>query len=246
MGLLYTQRIVPATASATSAASGFAATNVLLQALGAPWRSAATTQQDVIIDLGSAQTPRGIGVQDTNATSIVIASSPDNIAYTDRATLDLTNVDRFGRRRGCAGVNTSARYWRLRIANGTPPDGLAYWRIGAVYVFGAVATVLNPDYGFAIETRHAENREGVANGSEAIAAVGNRFDVITGKLRLDASVGIGSLLPDLRQGVTWLDLQVPMRNWWTWPLTNAVGSDRESMENAAQAMLDLNAREVVR
>lgn len=246
MSLLYTSRIIPTTATATSAATGYAATNVLLQALGVPWRSTATTQQDVVIDLGSAQTPRGIGVQDTNATSIVIASSADNITYTDRVTLDLTNVSRFGRRRGCAGVNTSARYWRLRIASATPPDGLAFWRIGAVYVFGAVATTLNPEYGLNIETRHAENRESLANGGEAIAAIGTRFDVISGKLRLDAANSIGSILPDIRQGVIWLDLQVSTRNWWTWPLINNAGSDRESMENPAQAMIDLNAREVVR
>jgi hypothetical protein len=248
MSLLYTSRIIPTTATATSAASGYAATNVLLQALGLPWRSTATTQQDVIIDLGSAQTPRGIGVQDTNATSIVIASSPDNTAYTDRATLSLTNVDRFNRRRGCAAVNTSARYWRLRIASATPPDGLAYWRIGAVYVFGAVTDIVSPQYGFSVRSNHNESRESLANGREAIAAIGTRCDLVSGKFVVsNTNLIIGSLLADLRTGPVWLDMQVTARLSWTWPLINAANSDDETMDmnTPDYTTISLNAREVV-
>jgi hypothetical protein len=249
MSLLYTSRIIPTTATATSAASGYAATNVLLQALGAPWRSTSTALQDVVIDLGSAQTPRGIGVQDTNATSIVIASSADNITYTDRATLDLTNVDRFNRRRGCAGVNTSARYWRLRIASATAPDGLAYWRIGAVYVFGAVTDVIPPQYGFSVRSNHNESREQLANGREAIAAIGSRADLISGKFGVQSTgpMVIGSLLADLRTGSVWLDMQVTARPSWTWPLINAAGSDDETMDmnTPDYTTISLNAREVV-
>lgn len=249
MSLLYTNRIIPTTATATSAASGYAATNVLLQALGAPWRSTATTQQNVVIDLGSAQTPRGIGVQDTNATSIVIASSPDNITYTDRATLDLTNVDRFNRRRGCAGVNTAARYWRLRIASATPPDGLAYWRIGAVYVFGAVTDIVAPQYGLTVRSNHAETRQQLDNGREAVAAIGNRFDTLSGRVGVlsTGSMVIGSLLADIRQGAVWLDMQVTQRPSWTWPLIASSATDEEVMDQNSPdyTTIALNAREVV-
>jgi hypothetical protein len=248
MSLLYTSRIIPVTASATSAAAGYPATNALLQSIGAPYRATVTTQTDLILDLGTAQTPRGIGVMDTNATSIVIASSPDNITYTDRATLDLTNVDRFNRRRGCAGVNTSARYWRLRIASATPPDGLAYWRIGAVYVFGAVTDIVSPQYGFSVRSNHNESREQLANGREAIAALGNRSDVVTGKFVVsNTSLIIGSLLTDLRTGPVWLDMQVTARPSWTWPLINSAGNDEETMDmnTPDYTTIQLNAREVV-
>jgi len=249
MSLLYTSRIIPTTATATSAASGYAATNVLLQALGAPWRSTATTQQDVIIDLGSAQTPRGIGVQDTNATSIVIASSADNITYTGRATLSLTNVDRFSRRRGCAAVNTSARYWRLRIASATPPDGLAYWRIGAVYVFGATTDIVAPQYGLTVRNNHAETRQQLDNGREAVAAIGNRFDVINGKFLVTKTgeMVIGSLLEEIRRGAVWMDLQVTQRPSWTWPLIASSATDEETMDQGTPdyTSIVLNAREVV-
>lgn len=246
MGKLYTSRIMPTTASATSAASGYPATNALLQSIGVPWRAANATQNDLIIDLGSAQTVAGIGLTDINALSPVIASSADNVTYTDRATPTFT-ADRFGRVRGVAPVaSISARYWRIRFPAGTPTDGAAYFKAGAVYVFGAVATVLNPEYAMNVETQHAESRETLANGGIAIAAIGNRFDAVSGKLRLDASVSMGSILPGLRQGVVWLDLELSTRTWWSWPLINNAGADRESLENPAQANVDLNAREVVR
>ena len=176
----------------------------------------------------------------------MIASSPDNVTYTDRSTPTFT-ADRFGRVRGVAPVaSISARYWRIRFPAGTPTDGAAYFKAGAVYVFGAVATVLNPEYAITVETQHAESRETLANGGVAIAAIGNRFDVVSGKLRLDATVSIGSILPGMRQGVVWLDLEISTRPWWTWPLTNNAGADREVMENHARAVIDLNAREVVR
>jgi len=104
MTQLYTSRIVPTNATATTAAVGYPALNALLQAIGQPWRATDATQTDLIIDLGAALTVRGIGVQDINAAGVTIASSPDNITYTDRATPTFT-----ADRRGLVGVGDVVR-----------------------------------------------------------------------------------------------------------------------------------------
>ncbi|MBL8512153.1 MAG: hypothetical protein JNM52_10980 [Betaproteobacteria bacterium] len=249
MSTLYSSRLVPTTASATTAASGYPATNVLLQSLGAPWRATGTGQTDVIIDLGAAKTVRGVAVSDVNFTGCTIASSADNTTYTDRAT-PTYSADRFGRIRGIAALNTSARYWRIRIASGTPADSLGYWRIGAVYLFGATASIASPQYGFSIDTEHAEARDKLLNGREAVAAVGNRFDRITGSFKVasvspGSSFAIGSLLQAMRAGVVWLDMGVSVRPWWTWPLIHNAATDREAMPNYDISDIKLDAREVV-
>ena len=244
MTQLYTTRIVPTNATATTAAVGYPALNALLQAIGQPWRATDATQTDLIIDLGAALTVRGIGVQDINAAGVTIASSPDNITYTYQATPTFT-ADRFQRSRGIGAVNLSARYWRIRIAAGTPTDALAYWRIGAVYVFGAVAAPINPQYGLQIETKHADSRITMSNGREAVSSVGSRFDMITGKFLIDTTGLIGTFLNDIRNGVIWLDMQVATKQWLSWPLFNNAGSDKETLPNVTQSEIDLNAREVV-
>ena len=244
MPQLYTSRIIPVTASASTAAVGFPALNALLQAISLPWQSTNTTQSDLIIDLGAAFTVRGIGVQDINAAGITIASSPDNVTYTDRVTPTIV-ADRFGRGRVIGAVNLSARYWRIRIAAGTPTDALAYWRIGAVYVFGAVATPINPQYGLQVESRHADSRIALTNGREAVSSVGSRFDALTGKFLIDTTGLIGTFLADIRSGIIWLDMQIPTKTWWSWPLFNNASADKEMMPNVTQAEIDLNAREVV-
>lgn len=242
MTQLYTSRIVPVNATATAAAVGYPATNALLQAIGQPWRATDATQTDLIIDLGTALTVRGIGLQDTNAASVTIASSPDNITYTDRVTPTLPS-DRFGRRRGIGAVNLSARYWRIRIAAGSPVE--AYWNIGAVYVFGSAAAITNPTYGLQFETNHAENRTFLANKREVVSAVGTRFDLISGKFELDPTTTTGTFFQSIRGNVVWLDMEITSRAWSTWPLFNSAGSDKETLPNYAQYEVDLNAREVV-
>lgn len=248
MSALYTQRLLPTAITATSAAPGFPATNALLQALGAPWRSANTTQQDMVIDLGIASLVRGIGITDINVGSVVIASSSDNITFTDRATLTLW-ADRFERRRAIAALNTTARYWRIRIAAGVPTDGLAWWRIGCIYLFGAVADIVNPQYGARVQTNHAESRERVANGRTAVAALGQRFDIVSGNYGVQtiSVMTIGSLLQALRLGPCWLNLDLVSRPWWSWPLIANAEVDEESTpeKSPIYTEIKLDAREVV-
>lgn len=251
MSKLYTSRLLPTACTATSAQTGYPASNALLNALGLPWRAGAATQQDVVIDLGAATTVRGIGISDINADSVVIASSSDAVSYTDRGTLSFispSRADRFGRRRGLQALNTIARYWRIRIAAGTPSDGLAYWRIGAVHVYGAVTDITAPQYGLRIGTEHAESRERLANGRDAVAAIGNRFDRLGGRLLVSsasATLVIGSLLSELRAGQCWLDLEYTVRSWWSWPIIADSAADEESIDNPDLSTITLSAREVV-
>jgi hypothetical protein len=245
MSLLYTNRIIPVTATATSAQADYAAANALTQALRVTWRSANTAQSDIVIDLGVAVTLRGLGISEINAGSVVIASSPDNVTYTDRATLAFT-ADRFARRRACAALNTSARYWRIRIAAGTPLDGAAWWQIGSIYLWGASTEIVAPQYGFAVRTAHNESRETLANGRTAVASLGTRHDVMTGKFGVTNALVIGDLLAAMRTGAVWLDLQLPTRAWMTWPIIANATDDEESITQSIEhSEIKLDAREVV-
>ena len=252
MSKLYNARIsVPAAnVSATSAAAGYPASNAMLQSLGLPWRSTVTTQTDLIVDLGSARTVRGIGFSDINALSgFTIASSADNVGYTDRATPTFA-ADRYGRIRGVAALNTSARYWRIRFASGTPADGAAFWRIGALYLFGAVTDIVSPKHsGFKRKTNNAEIRTKLDNGRESAAAIGIRHDVVSGQfgVRSTGTSTIGSMLADLRAGAAWIDFENPYQPSWTYPFVAAAEEDEESNDQGGPdySVISFNAREVV-
>jgi hypothetical protein len=117
-----------------------------------------------------------------------------------------------------------------------------------VYVFGAVTDIVSPQYGFSVRSNHNESREQLANGREAIAAIGTRCDLVSGKFVVsNTNLIIGSLLADLRTGPVWLDMQVTARPSWTWPLINAANSDDETMDmnTPDYTTISLNAREVV-
>ena len=113
-----------------------------------------------------------------------------------------------------------------------------------------MASIVNPKQrGLKRVTDHAENRERVANGRTAVAAIGSRFDVVSGQfgIRSSGALLLDPLLEELRRGGGWFDLQNTYQKSWTWPLIADSAQDEESNDQGGPdyTVIALNAREMV-
>lgn len=133
--------------SVTSEATNYPSTR-LITPLPHPvirrWRSTSTVQQNIICDFGSSQSVAGVILLGANFQSVTMASSPDNVTYTNlpgtATNIGQDTIDGYYKWFLAAGVN--ARYMRVRI----PPigsnlifDGASYYTLGSALFVSSVS-----------------------------------------------------------------------------------------------------------
>lgn len=136
MAKYYHTKIPPVTTAATSSASGYPSSNVALESISRPWRSTSTAGQNVDQFWTTPTTVAAVLLEDVNFTQCNVARSTDGASFVSPVIVP-TYADKLtGRRRALLALNVaSLRGIRVGIDAGTPADGLAYWRIGSVYIF---------------------------------------------------------------------------------------------------------------
>ena len=124
------------TATATTEAAGYPATNVGLPQIARMWRSTSTSAQTITITISSAAC-KGVFVTHCNFSTATIEY--DNSGWVSLGTFNTREDVRLGRRYGAKDIgSTGVTTTQFRITpSGSPTDGVAYWYIGAIYVFGA-------------------------------------------------------------------------------------------------------------
>lgn len=178
MAKLYYGKIAIVSVTATEAASGYPASNMALESLGRPWRSTTTGADTIVFDLGSSLAIDSLFLHDVNFATAAVSWSADNVTYSAPVTLT-TYADRHGRRRGRVSVSATMRYVKAVISAGTPADGLAYWRIGAAYVFSSsVSPTAFPVFTYRVTTTRPRTSVALPNGITAAAATGINIDLL--------------------------------------------------------------------
>lgn len=218
MASIYYGKLAIVSVTATDAAAGFPASNVAAESLGRPWRAVDAGAKDVVIDLGSSLAINSLFLHDVNFASATIATSPDNITYTALGTLTAF-AGRRGRRRGRITVGLTKRYLKVSIAAGTPSDGLAFWRIGAAYVFASKVTAAAlPDKPLKITTMRPQVTGSLPNQIPAVAVVGSKMDRIEFSIPRFATDSLDDFLQRPDAGSVALDIEDPAYPEQIWPV----------------------------
>lgn len=134
--------------SATSQATNYPATRVaaiLPHPVIRRWRSTSTVQQNIICDFGSSKSVAAIALFGANFQNVTVASSPDNVTYTNVTgtgqNLVQDTID--GYYKWYLACSVTARYMRIRIpaiGSNTIYDGASYYTLGSAVFANAVST----------------------------------------------------------------------------------------------------------
>jgi F5/8 type C domain len=119
--IIYNNFFSLGTLSATTEAASFPKENAASENTNKSWQPTAIPA-NLVVDMGSAVAADSFAIVahncGTNGNTILLQTSPDNVTYTTQCTVvptdDTTIVGLF--------TSVSARYWRIRITTGTPPN----------------------------------------------------------------------------------------------------------------------------
>lgn len=244
--LLYYARISPSGLTATSAASGYSASNADTYAIGRPWRSTSTAANDLQANF-SLQTLRGVMAQDTNiaAPSVYyIASGGGSVLLSAPG---VPPAEPNGRRKILVPCNVSAQGWKLSAASATPTDGASFHSVGALYAWGAVLSLpVDPLIGSRIRRARPRVQSDLANGQQSDAKTGPAYTrAITLRFRVPAGADLEQIERLADAGVCGLDLGIASRRDLCWPVVCRMASIDRAMTRAAQDEVELEFLEVV-
>ena len=219
-------------ASASTAATGYPATNTSVTQVGKPWRSTVTTETTVTLDAGASFTPASLCIQDANFASAPVTYSADNVTYYAAGTLT-TYADLNGRRKGSLEFANTCRYIKITIASGTPTDSAAYWSIGAAYVFKTVETAdMAPSVGLSQEVVYPQASYELANGRTVTAELGNKFTLLSGQTPNRPADGAGDVVALARAGSIWIDMEITANRDRQWPMKFYDGRFTQTIDEA--------------
>jgi hypothetical protein len=248
---LYYSLHSPSSWSATSTKTGYSASNAATTGIRRPWASNATGAQQLIADLGSSKTIRGLAVQSCPVSAV--AAYVDNIATptTDRGDITPAQASH-GIYRGLLAMNVSARYASayfdsptLLGANaGVYSVEPAVYEVGAMYAFGAVMDLpVEPLIDSDIDAVWPQSNERLPNGAETVITRGAPFVRINMRFRPSASHDIEKIARIARAGLCWLDLGVAARPELSWPV-RWVDDNAQRRFSGGRDQVSLSFREI--
>ena len=169
------------TPTASSAATGYPATNLSTTPVRREWRSAALplTTQTIICDLGSSLATRAMLIWDTNiltsgsGNSIAAAYSDDEVNYTTLGTVTIVK-NAGGRRASLITTGVTARYLKLTYSAASTYNSAAYASIGRIVVMkNTLATCFEKPFDFERVLPNVSTT--LLNGRNATASVGEGY-----------------------------------------------------------------------
>lgn len=212
--------LVPATATASSAAANYPATNVLLGKVNKPWRSTSNaTTEYLIIDLGSSSS------YPSNTLCISGLTMPNAAIYADNSANPSTlkgtftcAADTQGRYKVSLPLPGTYRYIKIKPNSGTPTDGASYWTIGTVDLFtSSMQFARDPIYGESqIETHTPQSSVQLENGVTVKDDTGPSYSAITLNFSGGSTDDHEAIMRRARAGLCWLDLGVIANRGLQW------------------------------
>lgn len=207
------------TATASTSATGYPATNVAFTQTRKPWRSTVTTESWLKLDFGSSITPASVCLQDCNFASATVTYSADDISYSSAGTLT-TYADASGRRKGNLEFANACRYVKITTPAGTPTDSAAYFSVGAVYAFLTVTEAdMPPSAGLTHEIVYPQASYDLANGRTVRAELGAQYTMISGSTPNRRADDPGEYVRLARAGNVWIDLDISTNRERQWPMS---------------------------
>lgn len=244
---LYYNKVTATAWSATSAQSGYPASNVSLESITRNWRGNDATALDVVITFAAATTVAALLLTDVNFASCAILKSPDGSSFSSVGTLTTFADKLTGRRRGLIEINdANVKAIKISISSGTPSDGLAYWRIGSAYPFAnSVALPRNPDYHVRVAAIYPKLRAELPNKQVAVASTGP--DILTLTMPFTRASGEDPLEIVRRGRAGTVGLSISNTNYpeLVLPVRHVEEGQDEVLDFYAHSSLDMELREVV-
>lgn len=236
--LLHTVR-VPTTATASTAAANYAATQALTPQVARSWRSTTTGASYLQLDLGASLAVAGVSLTGCNFASCSVLADNAATPVTSRGTLVLA-ADRQGRVKGSLTFAATVRYIRFSIASGTPLNGAAYWEVGSAQSYAGNLTLpADPLYGGSrIDWHTPQQRADLPNGTTETWETGSSLAELALGFRGSETDDIEALKRHARAGLVWFDfgvasdrgLQFPVRHRDPSVSSRFEGFNRRSIE----------------
>lgn len=216
--LAYNQ-LSPSTATASSAAAGYPATNVLLGKVLKPWRSTtAGSSENIIIDLGSnlPLSNATLAISATNMLTAAIYADTANPPTTLKGTI-LFSKDVTGRYKQSLSLTGTIRYIKI-LPIGSPFDGAAYWSIGPVDVFASeLAFARDPLFGeSSLDANLPQTMVTLDNGIIVRDQTGPSFMTPTLNFTGGSTDNHEEIAMLARAGLCWLDLGITSNRGLQW------------------------------
>lgn len=253
-------------ASATTEAAGYPASNLLNTDILRPWRSNGVGAHNIDIDLGATGLLQGILLQATNIQTCNVyvgASNPANVLV---GTMTCA-VEENGRRKGLIYNSALSLYRYIRInALSTSPSSQPYFQIGAVHVFAARSTdQIAPLQGARLRRTYPAFQADLPNGAQVSARTGPTRTILTmpvSKNLKDAPASAyfptwplfehsarGDLDPTFGSGITGgaiaIDFNNPNRRELVWPMRMQTREITANMSRPFQDQVEYEFREIV-
>ena len=220
--------------AATSAATGYPASNITQQSCGRPWRSTSAAAQNLDIDLGTTRTAPTLCVQGVNAATCTVSYGSASYTTTSAGTQGLSR-DRHGRRKHSLALTGSVRYIRLVFGGSSPDDAAAFFEVGSVYVFSTALTLpQNPLLGSDANPSLPQTLIQLPNGNEFVVERGPARQRLGLRFRGARTDDLDELARRARAGTCWLDLDVAANRELQWPVRHTADSLQRSFSGASQ------------
>lgn len=231
-------------AAATTAATGYPASNVAGFEVGKPWRSTSTASNNLDIDLGSAASGTVLCIQHANAATCVVSHGSAAYTTVNDGTQTL-HMDRHGRRKLSLALSGSTRYVRIVFGAASPDDGAAYFEVGSVQCYGATLTLpSDPLLGSEANVRYAQTGVELPNGQAFALARGVARQQLPLRFRTLRTADVQQLTRIARAGLCWLDLDITASRELQWPVRHIADTQNRQFAKAFQDEAAIDLREV--
>lgn len=209
----------PVTATGTTAAADYPATNVLSPRIRRPWRSTSiAADQNLILDLGASVAITAVALHDVNFASCEVLADNAATPTTSRGTLT-TYAGKNGRRRGSLAFSATVRYIRFRIPLGTPTDGAAYFNVGYAPPFQATLTLpRDPSYGADVDSVEPQSPFDLVNDQGQPLRRGPDHDEVRLPFVATPAQDVEEARRRARAALCWLDVGDATQAWLQWPV----------------------------
>jgi hypothetical protein len=243
---LHYAKLSPTSWAATEVAVGYPASNVGLESIGRPWRSTTLGANDLTIVLPVISGVQTLFLHDVNFATCNIEKSVDGAVFVAVGALN-TYADRHGRRRGYITIAAAGqKAVKIRIAAGATTDGLAFWRIGASYLFSSVLTPSAAvKYGYSARTKRPRVSTQLPNGLTAVATTGNNIDRLNLTFERLYSEIADDIIQKASAATCLLDVGLPNYPEQQWPVRCLEEDLEETFSNKNLSSIGVPLTEVV-
>lgn len=244
MSQFHFNAIQPLTATASSAAIGYAATNALIPGVMRGWRSAAGGAQWLQLDLGSSKAVQAVCIQAYEAGVGIfsgnVMADNSNPPVTNRGSIVLSNGDMNGRVRASLKFSATVRYIRFNFSGSA-----SAYSVGSVFVFAnAGAAPADPLYGASsIAAVHPQVRNELPNGVVESYKAGASAVELDLAYAVNATQAVESMRIAARDGPCWLDFDLTDRSR-QWPVRYHEPRSDRRLDTFNRESVSLRFREI--